>query len=63
MEGEKEINQARLANYRSIYIAVVLATSLRFVPSLTKETTNTLPVEVPVASVPVDLKFVPKVSV
>lgn len=46
-----------------LHIAVVRLTSLKFVPSYTKLSTNFFPLAVPVASVPVTLKFVPKVSV
>lgn len=48
---------------RPAHIAVVRLTSLKFVPSYTKLSTNFFPLTVPVARVPVTLKFAPKVSV
>lgn len=49
--------------WHAFYIAVVLATSTKFDPSNKKLTTKVLAEVAPVASVPVLLKFDPKVSV
>ena len=45
------------------YIAVVRPVSLKLIPSWTNDTTKTFASDVPVASVPVVLKPVPKVRV